>query len=245
MDPFKRPIIRYRRFSRREMLGILGGATAALVTFGRDRSEVKAAALPACVVRPEQTEGPFFIDEQSNRSDIRSGPFDDSVKPGTPLRLQFQVSRIDGTSCRPFQASVVDVWHCDAPGIYSGVREDRESDLRGRKFLRGYQITNAKGIADFLTIYPGWYEGRCVHIHFKIRGESSAGRRYELTSQLYFPDSVTDQVHRSAPYNSRGRRAVLNEDDFLFRSGGKQLIPKLSKTRQGYEAIFDIGLRLA
>jgi protocatechuate 3,4-dioxygenase beta subunit len=136
------------------------------------------------------------------------------------------------------------VWHCDAFGAYSGVGDGRESDLRGRKFLRGYQITDTKGLADFRTIYPGWYEGRAVHIHFKIRSERAAGSQYEFTSQLYFDESITDQVHMSAPYNSRGRRATRNNDDFLFRNGGKQLIPKLSKSAQGYEATFEIGLRL-
>jgi protocatechuate 3,4-dioxygenase beta subunit len=125
--------------------------------------------------------------------------------------------------------------------VYSGVADSGG----GKTFLRGFQITDAEGIAEFLTIYPGWYEGRAVHIHFKIRSEPAARSRYEFTSQLYFDESITDQVHMSAPYDSRGRRATRNNDDFLFRNGGKQLIPKLSKNGQGYEAIFDIGLRLA
>jgi protocatechuate 3,4-dioxygenase beta subunit len=150
---------------------------------------------------------------------------------------------MDGSSCRRLGGAIVDVWHCDAFGVYSGVVDGRESDLRGRNFLRGYQITDANGLADFLTIYPGWYAGRAVHIHFKIRNEPTARSRYEFISQLYFDEQITDQVHMSAPYNSRGRPATRNNDDFLFRNGGKQLIPKFSKNGQGYEAVFEIGLR--
>ncbi|MET0502032.1 MAG: intradiol ring-cleavage dioxygenase [Candidatus Binatia bacterium] len=247
IDGFAKKISPGRRFSRREMLGLMGSATAALLGSGCGRSDLRAAdaVVPACVLRPEQTEGPYFVDEQLNRSDIRSEPSDNSIQQGTPLRLQFQVSRIDAASCNRLGGAVVDVWHCDALGIYSDVRQDSRSDARGRKFLRGYQITNASGIAEFLTIYPGWYEGRAVHIHFKIRTEPAGRRRYDFTSQLYFDESITDQVHMSAPYNSRGRRTTMNEGDFIFRSGGKQLMPRLAKSAQGYRAIFEIGLRIA
>ena len=206
-------------------------------------SDAVAAVLPACLVRPEQTEGPYFVDEKLHRSDIRVEPTDKSIKPGAPLRMEFRVSRIAGGSCAPLTGAIVDVWHCDALGVYSDVR-DRSFDTRGKKFLRGYQITDAKGIAQFLTIYPGWYEGRAVHIHFKIRNDASSERGYEFTSQLYFDESITDQVHNSAPYNSKGRRTTTHESDFLFRRGGKQLIPVLTKDSQGYAAKFDIGLQV-
>jgi protocatechuate 3,4-dioxygenase beta subunit len=144
--------------------------------------------------------------------------------------------------CRPLTSAIVDVWHCDAGGIYSDVRDSR-FDTRGKKFLRGYQVTDAKGIAQFDTIYPGWYEGRAVHIHFKIRTDLSSSRAREFTSQLYFDETITDRVHRETPYSHRGRRTTLNEGDFAYRRGGKQLIPTLSKDLQGYRANFDIGLQ--
>ena len=118
-------------------------------------------------------------------------------------------------------------------------------DTTGKKFLRGYQATNASGIVEFLTIYPGWYVGRAVHIHFKIRTRPDSGRAQEFTSQLYFDESITDKVQKQAPYNTRGRRTTSNNEDFIFRRGGKQLIPTLTKDGRGYRAKFDIGLQLS
>jgi protocatechuate 3,4-dioxygenase beta subunit len=208
------------------------------------QSSAWAATTPACVVRPEQTEGPYFIDEKLNRSDIRVDPTDKSITPGLGLRLEFQVSRIVGGACAPFSGAIVDVWHCDAQGVYSDVRDAR-FDTRGRKFLRGYQQTNANGVAEFLTIYPGWYEGRAVHIHFKIRSTVDGGRNQEFTSQLYFDESMNDQVFSQTPYNSKRGRRVMNDSDSLFRRGGKELLVTPTKTAQGYAAKFDIGLRSA
>jgi len=121
------------------MLGLLGAAAAvALVGFGQRSSA--ATATPACVVRPYQTEGPYFVDEKLNRSDIRSDPSDGSVRPGAPLRLALQVSRTDGRSCAPLTGALVDLWQCDALGVYSDVRDrDGLFSTRGKKFLRGYK----------------------------------------------------------------------------------------------------------
>jgi protocatechuate 3,4-dioxygenase beta subunit len=247
-----------RAYSRREMLEWMGSAAAlALLGWGWDRSLSEdqlsglnlqsiadAAITPACVVRPEQTEGPYFVDERLNRSDIRSDPSDDSIRQGVPLRLKFQVSRVNGGSCAPLSGARVDVWQCDAVGVYSDVR-DANADTRGKKFLRGYQVTNTSGATEFVTIYPGWYPGRAVHIHFKIRSDSSSRRAFEFTSQLYFDESITDAVYKQAPYNAKGRRATPNENDFGFRRGGKQLMPALIKDGQGYATKFDIGLQMS
>jgi protocatechuate 3,4-dioxygenase beta subunit len=207
-------------------------------------SAAMAAAMPACAVRPEQTEGPYFVDEKLNRSDIRVDPADGSVKPGVPLRLEFQVSRIAAGACDPLSRVRVDIWHCDALGVYSDVR-DAGFDTRGRKFLRGYQMTNANGSAEFLTIYPGWYQGRAVHIHFKIRTDPASSRAREFTSQLYFDEAITEQAHKHSPYISKGTRATVNDTDALFRRGGKQLMPALTTDSQGYTAKFDIGLQMS
>ena len=240
-------------YRRRDMLRVLGLGSAAIF-FGYDplrsmlddpagfESGALAANLPDCVVRPEQTEGPYFVDEKLDRSDIRVDPSDKSIRPGVPLRLEFHVSRMAGAACTPLSGAIVDVWHCDAAGVYSDVR-DNQFDARGKKFLRGYQQTNANGNADFLTIYPGWYEGRAVHIHFKIRSVAQSARAQEFTSQLYFDESVNDRIFEQAPYNSKRGRRVMNDADYLYRRGGKELLLTPAKNAQGYTAKFDIGLQ--
>jgi protocatechuate 3,4-dioxygenase beta subunit len=194
-------------------------------------------------VRPQQTEGPYFVDEKLNRSDIRSDPSDGSVKQGVPLRLVFHVSQIDGSSCTPLTGAAVDIWHCDALGVYSDVTDPSFSTV-GKKFLRGYQVTDANGTVEFVTIYPGWYPGRTVHIHFKIRTDSASQRGYEFTSQLYFDDSLTDQIHTQPPYAAKGQRTQKNDRDGIFRGGGEQLKLQLTKEAQGYAGTFDIGLQI-
>ena len=198
----------------------------------------------SCIVRPEQIEGPYFVDEKLNRSDTRSDPSDGSVKEGVPLRLTLRVSQINGNGCAPLAGAVVDIWHCDALGVYSDVRDPGFNTV-GKKFLRGYQVTDANGTVHFTTIYPGWYPGRTVHIHFKIRTGPKSGRGYEFTSQLYFDDSITNQVHAQEPYARKGQRTLKNDGDGIFRWGGKQLMLSLNRTDEGYTATFDIGLQMS
>ncbi|MBD2743859.1 intradiol ring-cleavage dioxygenase [Coleofasciculus sp. FACHB-1120] len=243
---------------RRQVLGFLGG-TAAVSLVGCWRGEsisakpissstqtptpIAIAQTPTCVVKPQQTEGPYFVDEKLNHSDIRSDPSDGSVKPGVSLRLVFRVSRIDGRSCTPLRGATVDIWHCDALGVYSDVR-DFNGDTQGQKFLRGNQVTNANGTVEFVTIYPGWYLGRTVHIHFKIRADSASGRGSEFTSQLYFDDALTDRVHAQSPYAAKGQRTQRNDGDGIFQDGGDQLMLQLTQDAQGYVGTFDIGLQM-
>ena len=227
--------------SRREALALTGASGAALLTLALP---ARAAAPPSCVARPQQTEGPFFVEEDLDRSDIRSDPRTGVVKPGVPLRLRFNISRMSGASCVPLAGAKVDLWHCDATGRYSDARS-RGSSSVGEKFLRGYQRTNAAGTAQFLTIYPGWYGGRTVHVHFKIRTAASSASAYEFTSQLYFDDALTDRVYASEPYGAGRRRSMRNADDFLFRDGGSQLLIVPVQDARGYAATFDIGLQIA
>jgi protocatechuate 3,4-dioxygenase beta subunit len=198
------------------------------------------SVVPNCVVRPALTEGPYFVDERLNRSDIRSDPTDGSVREGAPLLLAFNVSQITAGGCTAFPGAVVDVWHCDANGIYSDAT-DRSFNTVGQRFLRGYQETDENGRAQFLTIYPGWYNGRAVHIHFKIRTAlDEAGQ--EFTSQLFFDEDYTDQVYQQEPYASTGQRTVLNSQDGIFQQSGGQLTLTVTEGSDGYVGNFDIGL---
>ncbi|NEU76523.1 intradiol ring-cleavage dioxygenase [Hassallia byssoidea VB512170] len=239
--------------SRREALALFrAGVTAMLVVGCIPRKSRSAQASstandttkPGCIVSPEQTEGPYFVDEKLNRSDIRSDPSDGSVKDGVPLQLTLRVSQVSSTSCTPLKGAIVDIWHCDALGVYSDVN-DRSFSTVGKKFLRGYQVTDAQGTVEFTTIYPGWYPGRTVHIHFKVRTNATSQKSYEFTSQLYFDDSISDQVHAQTPYASKGQRTLKNAQDGIFQDGGNQLLLTPTKTNQGYAATFDIGLQTA
>jgi protocatechuate 3,4-dioxygenase beta subunit len=193
----------------------------------------------SCVVRPELTEGPYYVDEELNRSDLRSDPSDGSTRAGALLALTFNVSRASNSACEPLAGAIVDVWHCDADGVYSDVADGRTI---GKKFLRGYQVTDNDGVAQFTTIYPGWYRGRTVHIHFKVRSSSSSTSAYEFTSQLFFDDGLTDQVFAAEPYAARGERDTRNADDGIYRQGGSQLVLNVTETAQGHAAVFDIAL---
>src|SRR5262245_32003194 len=234
-----------RLLSRREVLRLLGGSAASLMAGSLIPRWTHASTLsPACVVRPEQTEGPYFVDERLNRSDIRSDPANGRVKAGTLLALRFLVSRLDAGDCQPLPGAQVDIWHCDAMGIYSDV-QDPGFDTTGQKFLRGYQITDPRGSVQFLTVYPGWYPGRTVHIHFKIRTAPMARRSFAFTSQLYFHDELTDRVHTATPYATTGPRTTRNQQDWIFRRGGDQLLLAPTSTAEGYSAMFTIGLQFS
>lgn len=239
--------------TRRAVLGLVGAGVASLapgVGGPLAAAPARTTKTPACVVRPEQTQGPYFVDERLRRSDIRVDLPDGSPTPGAPLRLTFRVSRIDARACAPLSGAIVDVWQCDALGVYSGVRDVAgRFDTRGKQFLRGYQSTGDDGVARFLTIYPGWYPGRTVHIHFKIRSDPAARSGHEFSSQLYFDDALTDRVHAHPPYARHGLRRTRNADDGIFRDGGERLVlrPARGTGEDGddrYWALFDIALRL-
>src|SRR4030095_2511853 len=145
---------RGRVLTRREALARIG---AAAFVFASAR-----AGAAACVATPEQTEGPFFVDTRQERSDVRSDPAGGAQRAGPALALDLAVSRSGAAGCAPLAGAIVDIWHCDADGVYSGTRGSE-------RFLRGYQVSDANGRVRFVTIYPGWYSGRAVHIHFKVR----------------------------------------------------------------------------
>ena len=255
IDDDDRPIGRI--LTRREILALLGGSalvvacapstlsspSATTVATQAATSASAAAVLPSCVVRPALTEGPYFVDEKLNRSDIRSDPSTNAVKPGVALALTFLVSKVTGTSCAALASATVDVWHCDALGVYSDATDPTFGSTKGTKFLRGYQTTDASGTAKFTTIWPGWYQGRAVHIHFKIRTTAANGQGSDFTSQLFFDEAMNDQIFAQSPYSQKGGAGRLrNEGDGIFQGSGGKLTLAPAKTADGYAATFDIGL---
>lgn len=235
-----------RILTRREVLALLGATGIVWLARCSGPASMARTAGPAavtgCVVRPEMTAGPYFVDGALERSDIRTDPTTGETRVGNPLEVEFLVSRIADGACAPLAGAVVDVWQCDALGIYSDVH-DSSSDTRGRKFLRGHQVTDANGAARFTTIYPGWYQGRAVHIHFKIRSAPDAAPGFDFTSQLFFDEALTDRVHAREPYASRGGRRTQNDRDGFFRRGGAELVLALEPAGEGYRGTFEVALQ--
>jgi protocatechuate 3,4-dioxygenase beta subunit len=228
---------RGRRFTRREVLIALGGAGIACLTDRLTWAEDASGAV--CITRPAQTEGPFFVEEALERSDIRSDPATGRRVDGTTLKLEFVVGALSNGRCAPLPGAKIDVWHCDASGRYSDVNNFGAS-TEGQKFLRGFQLADRDGVAAFTTIYPGSYAGRAVHIHFKIRTQLAAQLR-EFTSQIYFDDAFSDRIYAQGPYPAAQRR-LRNAEDFLYRSGGARLTVEPQASSAGLTARFAIGL---
>jgi protocatechuate 3,4-dioxygenase beta subunit len=199
------------RLTRRRVLGWLGGVGLVVLLPGcaDDESssgpaaattttdDTTATTAPDCILSPEVTEGPYYLDLDLMRSDITEGRF------GLPFDLQIKV--VDADSCVAIKDVAVDVWHCDAQGVYSGVQGDDST------FLRGVQVTDGTGNAAFRTIFPGWYTGRAVHIHLKV---IQGGQTWN--GQLFFDDATLEAAYVKEPYSSRGPADVPNSADGIF-----------------------------
>ena len=238
--------------NRRDVIALIGAAaTATLIGCtrgpGGPSGPYTQQTIARCLVSPEQTQGPFFVEEKLNRSDLRVDPANGAVSPGVSLRLLLNVNQVANNSCKPLPGAVVDVWHCDALGSYSDVRDNAggSGDTRGRKFLRGYQVTDGQGRVEFQTIYPGWYQGRTVHLHYKIRTNPNSEVGQEFTSQLFFDEAITDQVHAQQPYAQKGRRDTTNSSDGIFARGGNDLMLGLSKDAEGYAGTYKVAVLIS
>jgi len=225
-----------KRISRRASLASLGGLVAGAAGLAGWRAAEEAGAGPAgvasgvvtCVLAPEQTEGPYYVDDVALRRNVTEG------RPGVALTLRLTV--VDASTCKPVKNAAVEIWHCDAGGVYSGTSQQGTASER---FLRGVQRTDANGLAIFRTIYPGWYQGRTVHIHTMVH----IGGNVVHTGQLYFSDAVTDAVYRRSPYNQRPNRNPRNSGDSIYRNGGKRSTLKLVKKGTAYAGSITMGVQ--
>jgi protocatechuate 3,4-dioxygenase beta subunit len=207
-------------------LAAAAGAGAAWEGAGSGSAAVEQG-LVQCVLTPELTEGPYFVAGEAVRHDITEG------KPGTPLALSLRV--LNAATCKVVKNAAVDIWHCDALGVYSGAVAGNS----GTNFLRGVQRTNANGIATFKTIYPGFYQGRAVHIHVKVHVRGNVVH----TGQLFFPAAITNAVYAKAPYAQHGTSAdTPNAADAIFRNGGSYGMLKLERASSGYVASITMGV---
>ncbi len=248
-----------RVLTRREVLALMGIASVGVVaaacapaavgsavpsaTSGASATAAAVAsattgALPACVVVPELTEGPYYVDEKLERSDIRVDTSDGSTVDGKVLRIDWVVSQVDGSACIPLEGVLVDVWHCDALGNYSDVQGEV-----GHDYLRGYVHTDGNGKASVTTVYPGWYQGRAVHIHFKIRTDPAEAAGFEFTSQLFFDDAFSAQVYAAEPYASKGTPDQKNESDGIFQQSQGMTLLDVVQDGDGYATTFEIAVQ--
>lgn len=213
--------------TRRQALSLIavtaaGGVLIPRATFGQSETLIDA---DVCVIVPEVTEGPYYFDPALLRADITEG------RPGLPLTLRMQV--VD-QGCSPFTNARVDVWHCDADGIYSGY-----NGFEGETFMRGTQIADADGMVEFTTVYPGWYRGRTTHIHFKVFLDETT----VLTGQIFFPDDVSEQVYATvAPYTDHPGRDTFNERDGIARQAGEASVATIEQTPEAYVAALIVGV---
>ena len=224
--------------TRRQAIGAAGTAFLIAGVAARGGSagsgaDVAQAASATCTMTPEKTEGPYFVDERLNRSDITTNADGSGVQPGTPLALAMYVFDADN-DCAPVSGAQVDIWHCNASGRYS---DEAANGTSGETWLRGYQVTDADGKVTFHTIWPGWYSGRAVHIHFKVRTSG-----LEFTSQLFFTDAMNAQVYAAAPYASRGTPDVADSADNIYGSDGSSLLLHPAASGSGYAADFSVGI---
>jgi protocatechuate 3,4-dioxygenase beta subunit len=184
---------------RKRFLRTIAGA--ALVPFTPHSTRAVAAAAGACQAAPSVPEGPFYFDPKLIREDIGEG------RPGAPMEYRLKV--VDA-SCRPIKNAAVDIWQCDSDGVYSGYADQATgANTTGLTFLRGIQRTNAEGLARFSAIYPGWYPRRVTHLHVKIH----VGSQVVLTTNLFYPDDVSAEVHAQGPYKAHGLNPLTVAQD--------------------------------
>jgi len=224
-----------RTLSRRGLIGVLGGGVASVAfgtrafdAFGADNADVAT-----CVLTPEVTEGPYWIDNKLTRYDVREG------RPGLPLVLQFAI--VNAKTCKPIRKADVEIWHADASGEYSGF--DGGSSGPGgpgggsgpqtkTRYLRGHQRSDALGKASFMTIFPGWYRGRTPHVHMKVHVGSAD--RVVHTGQVFFNEAIQASVYRTGAYAGRGQPDTPHARDMIYaQAGGSRAVVRLRRRPGG------------
>ena len=228
--------------SRRDALRLVaitaaGGALMTQQAFAEEASAQSTTGLmpgaDVCVLTPEVTEGPYYFDPALQRADITEG-----TETGVATTVRLQV--VDG-SCKPIEGARVDIWHCNAEGLYSGYANQTGGvDTTGRTFLRGTQFAGANGIVEFQTIYPGWYAGRTTHIHFKVFLDDKT----VLTGQLFFPDALSQFIYQNVPpYTAHGHdRDVLNANDNIASQATRASFAYVKELEERYLVAMIVGV---
>ncbi len=211
---------------------------------------IEAADEVVCVqTTPTVTEGPYWVDEKLFRSDIRTDPATGVAREGVPLSLTISVQNLSGSVCAPLTGAYVDIWHCDAKGIYSDESSYNPGGgtgnvtTTGQKFLRGYQITDENGQVQFTTIYPGWYAGRTIHIHMRVRTYSGTTVLSNFVTQLFCDDTISNTVLAQPAYSRTSARDTTNARDMIYNvaNNTRMLLAITGSVDSGYKATITVG----
>lgn len=246
-------------YTRREALvlaaraGVVLAAGSGVASLAKAFGASQSKQQVQMIASPALTEGPFFVDERLNRSDLVSGATRPSVVDGLPLLLSFKCIVLSGGKTRPLKGACVDVWNADVSGVYSDESAPmNHENTSGQRWLRGYQMTDSDGMVRFTTIVPGWYPGRCPHIHFKVRNFSASHQvTAEFTSQVFFREADQNRIYAAEPYRSHTNRQTTNESDGVFNErlsdgsmAGSHMLLDLAKhpSGKGHAAQFSILL---
>jgi protocatechuate 3,4-dioxygenase beta subunit len=213
--------------------GAMATTSAGDATSSAGSTTTGSGATADCMLMPELTEGPFYVDLDRVRNDITEG------RPGLPFDLRINVLDVD--ACEPIKDAVVDIWHCDAEGAYSGVSGAGQESTVGQTYLRGIQMTDSDGAATFRTVYPGWYAGRAVHIHVKVH----LGTDETHTGQLFFEDDVTAAAYEAEPYAARGGPDLRNADDSIFAQSQGTTIVAITRGDDVWSGAVTLGIQPA
>ena len=218
----------------RRRLFLLSGLTPLVLAASASNAAKAAPARDGvCRLTPQATQGPYWFDPKLDRADITEG------RPGVPVRVAVTV--VDG-ACRPIHGARVDLWHCDASGLYSGYEgqgEDHRTGTKGQTFLRGAQLSDGDGRVVFRSIWPGWYEGRTPHIHIKVFLDA----RTVLTCQLFVPDALSEFLYENvSAYRRPGKRDTFNRQDGIAVEGGEAMVAAVKEAKDGYELALTVGV---
>ncbi len=224
--------------TRRGFLGLISASAAGLLqTKAAQAAPEPAGSEAACILTPQAEEGPFYADPKLVRSDVTEG------RPGVPLSLKLRV--IEAGPCTAIKGARVDIWHCDAQGLYSafpGQGDGHNIDASSKTFLRGTQVTDDAGWVTFNTIYPGWYDGRTAHIHFKVFLDEKS----VLTGQTFFPDALNEFIYTNVPdYKERARqRRIINVNDAVIERADPEhrAFCAVKEERDRYVATLTLGV---
>jgi protocatechuate 3,4-dioxygenase beta subunit len=232
--------------NRRDLLKGLGAmGLGSLLPTGKtlsaeEKAKIRQAA-STCFLTPQETEGPYYFNANLLRQDIRQDTMTGVIKTGLPLNMLITVINFD---CVPIPNVLVDIWHCDKDGVYSGYAgQPGGVSTIGQTFLRGIQMTEANGQCSFTSVYPGWYPGRVTHVHFKVRLTSTT----YVTSQFAFPDSTNTAVYTTPLYVAKGQNSLTNASDSIFGTANPEnqvMAVTPNATTGGYDGTFTIGINL-